>query len=62
MCGVTVTLEGRRVLEVRGDKDDPFSRGHICPKAVALKDLHEDPDRLTEPLVRDGGALRPATW
>lgn len=62
MCGVAVTLEGRRVLEVKGDPNDPFSKGHICPKAVALKDIHEDPDRLTEPLVRDGGHLRPATW
>lgn len=62
MCGVTLTLEGRRVVDVRGDPDDPFSHGHICPKALALRDVHEDPDRLTEPLVRDDGRLRPATW
>ncbi|MCA9551857.1 MAG: molybdopterin-dependent oxidoreductase, partial [Myxococcales bacterium] len=62
MCGVTVTLEGRRVLQVRGDPDDPFSRGHVCPKAVGLAAVHEDPDRLTEPMVRQDGRLRPATW
>ncbi len=62
MCGVAVTVEDRKVLEVRGDPSDPFSHGHICPKAVALKDIHEDPDRLTEPLIREGGHLRPATW
>jgi anaerobic selenocysteine-containing dehydrogenase len=37
---------------VRGDKDDPFSRGHIRPKAAALRDVHDDPDRVREPLKR----------
>lgn len=62
MCGVAIRLEGRKLLDVKGDPDDPFSRGHICPKATALKDIHEDPDRLTEPMIRENGALRPATW
>jgi anaerobic selenocysteine-containing dehydrogenase len=62
MCGVTVTLEGRKILQVRGDPDDPFSQGHVCPKAVGLAAVHEDPDRLTEPLIREDGRLRPATW
>jgi anaerobic selenocysteine-containing dehydrogenase len=46
MCGIVVETDGHRVTSIRGDADDTFSRGHICPKAVALKDLHEDPDRL----------------
>ena len=46
MCGIVVESEQDRVLSIRGDDDDPFSRGHVCPKAVALKDLHEDGDRL----------------
>jgi anaerobic selenocysteine-containing dehydrogenase len=54
MCGVTVEFDGDRVLGVRGDKEDPFSQGHICPKAVGLKDLHEDPDRLRFPQRRVG--------
>lgn len=62
MCGVVVKLDGRRVLDVRGDPDDPFSHGHICPKAIALKDVHEDPNRLTEPLIKENGAFRSATW
>jgi anaerobic selenocysteine-containing dehydrogenase len=63
-CGVTLTLDGDRVVSVRGDADDVFSRGFICPKGVALGDLHHDPDRLRRPLVRDqeSGALREATW
>ncbi len=62
MCGVAIRIEGAKLLDVKGDPEDPFSRGHICPKATALKDIHEDPDRLTEPMVRENGVLRTATW
>jgi anaerobic selenocysteine-containing dehydrogenase len=61
-CGVAVTVEGGRVTGIRGDDEDPFSRGYVCPKATALADLHEDPDRLHEPMVRDGAAWRPLPW
>jgi anaerobic selenocysteine-containing dehydrogenase len=61
-CGLVVTLQGDRVIAIRGDEDDPFSRGYLCPKAIALKDLHDDPDRLRQPMVRRDGELVPATW
>ena len=62
-CGLAVTVRGDEVVKVRGDADDVFSRGFLCPKGVALKDLHEDPDRLRTPLVRGpDGELRPASW
>ena len=62
-CGLAVTVRGDEVVKVRGDADDVFSRGFLCPKGVAIKDLHDDPDRLRTPLVRDaGGELRPASW
>ena len=62
-CGLEVTVRGDAVVKVRGDAADVFSRGFLCPKGVALKDLHDDPDRLRTPMVRDaGGELRPATW
>ena len=61
-CGVAITVEGDRVVSVRGDEDDPFSRGYICPKATALADLHEDPDRLRKPVVRDGSGWREVEW
>ena len=54
--------EGGRVTQIRGAENDVFSHGYICPKGVALKDLHEDPDRLRTSLVRRGGVLQPATW
>jgi anaerobic selenocysteine-containing dehydrogenase len=61
-CGLTVTTRGSEVLSVRGDADDVMSGGFICPKGVALGDLHHDPDRLTTPLVRRDGVLVPATF
>ncbi len=53
-CGLKIETEGGVVTSIRGDRDDPFSRGHICPKAIALKDIQEDPDRLRRPVRRSG--------
>src|SRR6056297_2277141 len=61
-CGVAVEIEDGRVRRVRGDAEDPFSRGFICPKGSTLGDLHHDPDRLRRPLVRRNGELVEATW
>jgi anaerobic selenocysteine-containing dehydrogenase len=62
-CGLELTLEGDRVAAVRGDHDDVFSRGYLCPKGVALKELHEDPDRIRTPLIRrEDGSFEPASW
>lgn len=55
ICGLAIEHEDGKIVSIRGDKDDPFSRGHICPKAVALKDIHEDPNRLKRPLRRVPG-------
>lgn len=61
-CGLKLTLEGREVVDVRGDEKDPFSSGYICPKGTALKHLHEDPDRLTTPLIKENGKHREASF
>ncbi|MFF2198431.1 molybdopterin-dependent oxidoreductase [Streptomyces sp. NPDC058157] len=61
-CGLTLTIEGTTVTGARGDRDDVFSRGFVCPKGAALGALDSDPDRLRTPLVRRGGRLREATW
>jgi anaerobic selenocysteine-containing dehydrogenase len=62
-CGLRLTLDGDRVAKVEGDPDDVFSRGYLCPKGVALADLHHDPDRLTAPLVRQAdGSHAEVTW
>lgn len=67
-CGLKVDIETdaatrtQRVIKVRGDEDDVFSRGFLCPKAVGLKDLHEDPDRLRTPLIKRDGVFAEASW
>ena len=49
ICGLVIETEGNEILSIKGDPEDPLSRGHICPKAIALRDIHEDPDRLRRP-------------
>jgi anaerobic selenocysteine-containing dehydrogenase len=61
-CGLELTLSEGGIDRIRGDADDVFSHGFICPKGASLKELHDDPDRLRTPLVRVGGELRPASW
>ena len=62
-CGLRFEVAGDRITSVRPDDDDVLSRGFVCPKGVAIADVHHDPDRLRQPLVRDReGTLRPATW
>lgn len=52
ICGLLIETQGDQIISIKGDPDDPLSRGHICPKAVALQDIHSDPDRLRSPVKR----------
>ncbi|MGY1501995.1 molybdopterin oxidoreductase family protein [Streptomyces sp. QTS52] len=61
-CGLTLTIESGRVTGARGDRDDVFSKGFICPKGASFGALDSDPDRLRTPLVRRDGELREASW
>uniref|UniRef100_A0AAU3GZQ9 Molybdopterin-dependent oxidoreductase n=1 Tax=Streptomyces sp. NBC_01401 TaxID=2903854 RepID=A0AAU3GZQ9_9ACTN len=61
-CGLTLTIEGTAVTGARGDREDVFSKGFICPKGASFGGLDADPDRLRTPLVRRDGVLREATW
>ena len=61
-CGLEIVLEGDRVRSIRGHEADPLSRGHLCPKAIALQDLHEDPDRLRRPVRRLGDRWVEIPW
>lgn len=62
MCGIRIDLEEDRILSIRGDAEDPFSRGHVCPKAVALQDIHNDPDRLKHPVRRTATGWERISW
>ena len=61
-CGLQIRIADGEVKGVRGDEADPFSQGFICPKGVAIKDLHEDPDRIRTPLIKRDGRFVPASW
>ena len=61
-CGLSITVEDERVISVKGDKKNPFSRGYLCPKGAALGTLHHDPERLRQPLVRKNGELVEVSW
>ncbi|PCJ31199.1 MAG: dehydrogenase, partial [Moraxellaceae bacterium] len=62
MCGIVITHEDGNVLSIKGDKRDPLSRGYICPKAVALQDIHNDPDRLRHPLLKTPQGWERISW
>ncbi len=62
MCGLAITYTDNTVLTITGDRDNPFSRGHICPKAVGLKDIYEDPNRLRRPLKRTADGWQEIGW
>ena len=62
ICGLEITHENAVVLSITGDAQDPFSRGHICPKAVGLKDIYEDPNRLRRPLKRTADGWQEIGW
>ncbi|MBA5607918.1 molybdopterin-dependent oxidoreductase [Duganella sp. FT3S] len=61
-CGLVIEREGQHVTRIRGDEADVFSAGFLCPKAVSLKDLHEDGDRLRTPLVKRDGRFVAVSW
>lgn len=61
-CGLEITTRDREVVSIRGDEQDVFSRGYICPKAYSLKELDADPDRLRQPLVRRGHRWETVSW
>lgn len=62
MCGIKIEYQGEQILSIKGDEDDPFSNGHICPKATALQDIYEDPDRLKYPVRRTADGWEQISW
>ena len=62
MCGLEIKLEGEKIISIRGDELDPFSQGHICPKATALEDVYNDPNRLKFPVRRTSSGWQQISW
>lgn len=62
MCGLEITHRNGKILSIKGDKEDPFSKGYICPKAVALQDVYTDPDRLRKPVRKTNSGWQEISW
>src|SRR5262245_51008716 len=62
LCGMRVSIENGQIADIRGNPDDVLSRGHICPKGPAMRELYEDPDRLKTPLRRTKSGWEPISW
>ena len=63
MCGIEIKHQGKEILSIKGDKNDPLSQGHICPKAVALQDFYKDKDRLRSPIKKTAnGEWEEISW
>lgn len=62
MCGIEIKYQDKNIISIKGDKKDPLSKGHICPKATALQDLYEDPDRLKTPIKRTEKGWISISW
>ncbi len=62
MCGIEIRHQQGQILSIKGDKNDPLSKGYICPKATALQDLYEDADRLRSPMQRTDNGWQALSW
>ena len=62
ICGLEIKTQGDEIISIKGDKDDPISQGYICPKATAIADIHNDPDRLRKPVKRVGEQWLEISW
>ncbi|OBH44947.1 molybdopterin-dependent oxidoreductase [Mycobacterium mantenii] len=62
MCGLEIQVKDARVTGIRGNRDDVWSRGHLCPKGTSLAALHDDPDRIRQPMIKVDGQWREVSW
>ncbi|OBG38884.1 molybdopterin dinucleotide-binding protein [Mycobacterium sp. E3198] len=62
MCGLEIQVDGGKVTGIRGNRDDVWSRGHLCPKGVSLGQVHDDPDRIRRPLIKRDGQWHEVSW
>ena len=62
ICGLEIKTQGDQVVSIKGDKNDPLSRGYICPKGTAMEDIYTDPDRLRLPVKKQGDSWVEISW
>jgi anaerobic selenocysteine-containing dehydrogenase len=63
-CGLILEVDRdkREVLSIKGDPDDIRSRGYVCAKSQAFHHLYKDPERLRQPVRRDGDDWVEVSW
>src|SRR3954462_14419642 len=47
-CGQMVYVKDERVVQIEGDPDSPISRGRLCPKGAATRQLVTSSTRVTK--------------
>ena len=62
MCGLEIHVDGGRVTGIRGNRDDSWSHGHLCPKGASLGAVHEDPERIRRPMIKVDGRWEEVSW
>lgn len=62
MCGLEIQVDNGKVTSIRGNRDDVWSKGHLCPKGVSLGQVHDDPDRIRRPLIKLDGQWHEVSW
>ena len=62
ICGLVIEHKDGEILSIKGDQEDPLSKGHICPKAVALQDIYHDPKRLKKPVKQTNDGWEEISW
>ncbi len=62
MCGLEIRVDGGRIASIRGNRDDTWSHGHICPKGASLGAVHDDPDRIRRPMIKVDGQWQEVSW
>ncbi|GAA4277939.1 molybdopterin oxidoreductase family protein [Aquimarina mytili] len=62
MCGLAIEVQNNEVIGIKGHQEDIYSHGHICPKGIALKDLHNDPNRLKQPIKKTASGWQTISW
>ena len=53
LCGMQVTVENNKLKSISGDKGNPDSRGFLCVRGQAAKEIIGNPERLLQPMIRD---------
>jgi anaerobic selenocysteine-containing dehydrogenase len=62
MCGLEIHVKDAHVTGIRGNRHDVWSRGHLCPKGTSLAALHDDPDRIRQPMIKVDGRWQEVSW